>query len=213
MVLLDLRKAYDSVWSDGLIYKLMKFNYPNYLIKLIYSFLQNRFAYVSVNNADSADYLVPAGAPQGSVIAPHLFNVFINDIPIPEKGNLALFADDTAYFIESRWKDLKYIKNHLISALNVFQSFFSDWKIFLNHNKTEFIVFSKSTKMLNKCESDVITFNNLTFNWKSHVKYLGVILDSKLLFKKHVDFVLGRANLNLFIVFLVKILLHPPIPN
>jgi hypothetical protein len=47
-----------------------------------------------------------AGVPQGSIIAPHLFNVFINDIPFPKKGELALFADDTAFFIEAPWKNL-----------------------------------------------------------------------------------------------------------
>lgn len=194
MVLLDLRKAYDSVWTDGLVYKLLKFNYPVSLVKLIYSFLKSRQAFVCVNSSNSDYFVIPAGVPQGAIIAPHLFNVFINDIPIPRKGNLALFADDTAYFIKGTWKNLKFIKKHLLLALKLFQEYFSDWKIFLNHNKTEFIMFSKSYKMLNNCSSDIIQYNGIDFNWMPSVKYLGVYLDSKLTFKVHIDQVLRKAK-------------------
>lgn len=197
MVLLDLRKAYDSVWHKGLNSKLHKLKYPNYLVKLLFSFLQHRQAYVSVNSSVSARFSVPAGVPQGSIVALHLFNVFINDICIPKEGNLALFADDTAYFIQAPWKNLKLIKKNLIAALTSFQKFFADWKIFLNENKTEFIMFSKSTKMLGYCQSDSIRYNNIDFKWKPHVKYLGVVLDSKLLFKQHVDYALNKAKAKL----------------
>jgi endonuclease/exonuclease/phosphatase family metal-dependent hydrolase len=194
MVMLDLRKAYDSVWHDALVHKLRKLGYPMYLIKLINSYLRDRLAFVTVDGANSSKFLIPAGVPQGSIIAPHLFNVFINDIPIPRKGELALFADDTTYFIEAPWKNLKIIKNHLIKALQSFQNFFHEWKIFLNDSKTEFIVFTRSTKMIQKCQDDVIKFNSLEFRWKSQVKYLGIILDTKLTYKSHVDWILRKAK-------------------
>lgn len=194
MVLLDLRKAYDSVWIDGLVFKLMKFKYPIYLVKLVSSFLNGRSAHVRVGEVKSSEFLIPAGVPQGSIIAPHLFNVFINDIPIPKKGKLALFADDTAFIVDSSWKNLAYIKKHLLDALISFHSFFLEWKIFLNNSKTEFIMFSKSRVMLDKCSKDNILFNNHSLKWKPHVKYLGVVLDSKLLFKHHIDHIISKAN-------------------
>ena len=194
MVMLDLRKAYDSVWHDALVHKLKKLDYPMYLIKLINSYLRDRLAFVTVDGANSLKFLIPAGVPQGSIIAPHLFNVFINDIPIPRKGELALFADDTAYFIEAHWKNLKFIKNELVNTLQSFQNFFHEWKIFLNDSKTEFIMFTRSTKMIRKCQDDVIKFNSLEFRWKSQVKYLGVMLDTKLTYKSHVDWILRKAK-------------------
>jgi hypothetical protein len=194
VVLLDLKKAYDSVWHEGLIHKLNRLGYPNYLVKLIVSYLDSRKAFVRINNSDSLIFIIPAGVPQGSIISPHLFNIFINDIPVPKNGDLALFADDTAFFYQSTWKNLNSIKNHLTKALHSFQSFFNEWKIFLNESKTEFIVLTKSSKMLRKAASDVIKFNNIDLNWKNQVKYLGVILDSKLNFKQHIDFVLQKAK-------------------
>ena len=194
MVLLDLRKAFDSVWHDGLIHKLTMYNYPIYLIKLLQSFLSNRSAFVVCQSAFSYLFDVTSGVPQGSLIAPHLFNLFINDVPIPSKGHLCLYADDTAFFVQYPWKNLKSIKSELSKTASRLQNFFHDWKIKLNELKTEFIVFSKSTKMIQKISNDSISFNGQSFNWKESVKYLGVILDRKLTFKHHIDRSIQKAN-------------------
>lgn len=194
IVLLDLKKAFDSVWHHGLIHKLIKHGYPMYLVKLINSYLCNRSAFVNLEGVDSSRFAVPCGVPQGSIISPHLFNIFINDIPVPKKGHLSLFADDTAFLIELPWKNLKSIKKELLSAVKSLQSFFNDWKIHLNHNKTEFAIFTKSTKMIKKMERDEIVFNNKKFSWCKSVKYLGVNLDTKLTFKQHVDYSISRAK-------------------
>lgn len=76
----------------------------------------------------------------------------------------------------------------------MFQSFFQDWKITLNDNKTEFIIFTRSTKVIQKCQTDQIYINNVSFNWKFHVRYLGVHLDQKLTFKHHMDVVLSKTK-------------------
>lgn len=194
LVFLDLRKAYDSVWHDALIHKLIKYKYPLYLIKLIQSYLSNRTAFVSINDSFSELFRILAGVPQGSVIAPHLFNIFINDIPIPNEGEIALFADDTAYFIEANSSEFDFIKSSLLAALTSFQSYFNDWKIKLNDSKTEFIILTKSTKLIRKCLTDVINFDGNSLKWKSHVRYLGVHLDNKLLYKHHIDTVLSKSK-------------------
>ena len=148
MVLLD----FDSVWHDGLIHKLIQYKYPPYLIKLIKSYLSDRSAFVSCQSASSLLFDVTSGVPQGSLIAPHL-----------------LYADDTAYFVESPWKNLKSIKSELLKTVNTLQNYFHDWKIKLNESKTEFIVFSKSTKMIEKLKTDSITLNHHIFNWNDSV--------------------------------------------
>jgi len=118
MALLDLRKAFDSVWHDGLIHKLLKSNYPSHLIRILQSYIDSRSAFVTCQSAQSFHFDVTSGVPQGSLIAPHLFNLFLNDIPVPSKGHLSLYADDTAYFVQYPWKDLKSIKSQLLKTVN-----------------------------------------------------------------------------------------------
>jgi hypothetical protein len=194
MALLDLRKAFDSVWHEGLVHKLIMYKYPIYLIKLILSYLSNRTAFVVCQSAFSFHFDVTSGVPQGSLIAPHLFNVFINDIPIPSKGHLSLYADDTAFFVQFPWKNLKSIKSELSKTINRLHNYFNDWKIRLNESKTEFIVFSKSSKMIQKVSNDSINFNGEQFSFKDSVKYLGVVLDRKLTFKHHIDSLISKAS-------------------
>jgi hypothetical protein len=182
------------VWHDGLLHKLLLFNYPVYLVKLIQSYLKDRSAYVSLNLVSSSHFDVISGVPQGSLIAPHLFNIFINDVPIPDRGHLSLFADDTAFYVEVPWKNLKSVKKLLIRSVSSLQAFFHDWKIHLNETKTEFSILTKSTKMLRKMQQDSINFNGTIFSWKDKFKYLGVVLDSKLTFKEHIDYCLSKAK-------------------
>ena len=197
MVLLDLRKAFDSVWHDGLVHKLLQYNYPVYLIKIIHSYLKDRTAFVTCQSADSFYFDVTSGVPQGSLIAPHLFNLFLKDIPIPRKGHLSLYADDTAFSVQMAWKNLKPIKLELLKTVSCLPTYFQDWKIQINESKTEFIMFSmfsKSTKMIEKTAHDSISFNGQLFSWKEAVKYLGVVLDRKLIFKHHIDSSINKAS-------------------
>jgi hypothetical protein len=202
LMLLDLRKAFDSVWHDGLIHKLIRNNYPPYLIKLIASYLRNRSAFVSVNNAHSTSFNLSAGVPQGSLLAPHLFNIFINDMPVPKKGQLALYADDAAYYVQAPWKNLNAIKKDLLCVLGIFNNYFNNWKIQLNQSKCEFIMLTKSSTMLKKTQADRIIFNKRTLAWSSSVRYLGFHLDSKLLFQSHINAALMKAKALAFSTFL-----------
>lgn len=113
LALLDLEKAFDSVWHDGLIHKLMVFDYPERLVKTVNSFLHDRKAFVDVNGTSSPTFEIPAGVPQGSLLSPHLFNVFINDIPTTKDTKLAIYADDTALFCDVPWKNLKSMEKKI----------------------------------------------------------------------------------------------------
>lgn len=101
MTLLDIEKAFDRVWKDGLIFKMIQYKYPNTLIKLIDNYLTKRHLIVSVNDSKSTKRKIKTGVPQGSVLGPKLFNIYLNDIPQFEKTKTALFADDTAIYAHS----------------------------------------------------------------------------------------------------------------
>ncbi|GFU80900.1 RNA-directed DNA polymerase from mobile element jockey [Trichonephila clavipes] len=101
VVFLDIQKAFDRVWHVGLLYKLIKINTPPHLIKLISSFLTNRFFAVKVNNIHSTNRKINAGTPQGSSISPILFNIYVNDIPRTSQSTICMFADDTAILAQS----------------------------------------------------------------------------------------------------------------
>lgn len=165
---------------------------------MIKSFLADRYSFVSVNDTSSPKYLIPAGVPQGSPLSPHLFNVFINDIPIPKKCKLALFADDAALLSSIRNNsgapNLALLRDKITGGLVELDSFFSSWKMKLNESKTETIIFSKSTKVLKIKNDFPITFKNSTIPWSDSVRYLGGFLDSKLTHKLHVDTVIAKAK-------------------
>lgn len=185
LVLLDIEKAFDSVWHEGLIHKLFNYNFPIYIVKLIESFLKNRKAFVSLQKVQSDHFEVPAGVPQGSLLSPLLFNVFINDIITPSECELAIYADDTAIFTEVSCKDLTILKSRLENALSEIQSYFTDWKIKINHEKTEFTLFTKAYSVKRDRNDHKPHFNGVDFEWRESVKYLGVHLDNYLNFDTH----------------------------
>lgn len=184
MVLLDIEKAYDTVWHDGLIYKLNSFDCPFYLTKMLHSFLANRSFFVSVNNYSSSTRSIPAGLPQGSVISPLLYSIFISDFKKPKYCEIAYYADDTSLLCSG--KQTKTIIKKLQMSLHAVQKYLKKWKIKLNDGKTQAILFpfNRSPKRTPRTN---LRFNNNEIIFSNHCKYLGVILDQKLNFAKHIE--------------------------
>ena len=102
-VFLDLSKAFDKVWHAGLLYKLQVMGINGKLFDVITSYLNNRQQYVSLSGASSSLISIKAGVPQGSVMGPLLFLVYINDISDVIQSDHFLFADDTSVFQSSQW--------------------------------------------------------------------------------------------------------------
>lgn len=189
MILIDIEKAFDTVWHKGLIHKLYKTKMPIYLIKIIQHYLENRSFVISINDAVSENCNVAAGVPQGSTLGPILFLYYINDIPKTDKTKLALFADDTA-IISSSWSKnnaTRYAHNHL----NIIKKFFYKWKIKINAAKTELIVFSKKIKE----KTRPIIFENIVINPNIHAKYLGVTLDNHLTFTQRTNIIKRKCTI------------------
>jgi hypothetical protein len=182
MVCLDIEKAFDTVWHDGLIHKLLINKIPNYLILIIKSYLTRRKLVVSVNNELSSPKIIAAGVPQGSLLGPLLFSIYINDIPIPKNCHIALYADDTACFTSSKKPDT--ILKNLEFAIKTMTEHFTKWKIQINQTKTDAIFFSVRK---HKPSSDLKIPSGESLKWQSVIKYLGVTFDKRMRWAPHIE--------------------------
>ena len=144
MIALDIERAFDTVWHSALIAKMVQLNIPNYLVKLTISYLRNRSFQVKVNKTLSEIKKIPAGVPQGSLLSPTLFTIFINDIPKTTNTELSLFADDTAIKASSFKinKSFEYIQRHI----TILETYYQKWKIKINADKSKSIYFTKKKK-------------------------------------------------------------------
>jgi hypothetical protein len=105
MILLDLKRAYDTVWMYGLLYKLIIFKLPTYLLFLIKAFLEGRSFTVHLNKVLSSPKTTPSGLMQGAVLLTTLFALYVSDMPHPVITQLALYANDTAILAQSWRRD------------------------------------------------------------------------------------------------------------
>lgn len=179
---LDISKAFDKVWIDGLIYKLIKYNFPPHLILILKSYLHSRNYHVKLKSSLSKNYFCESGLPQGSLLSPTLFLIYIADLPRHHNTKIATFADDTLIYATNRsWRlAITSINNHL----KLMTIWFNKWKIALNVNKTQAVLFSNIRPI--KRDKFHIKINGRNIPWSPQCKYLGVTLDYRLTFKNHI---------------------------
>ena len=189
MALLDIEKAFDTVWTDGIIYKLIKSGIPKAFCRLLANYLKNRKFVVKIEEKLSTTRQIGAGVPQGSVLGPTLFNLYINDIPKFAKTSLAIYADDTAVYGHSYYAQVatKQIQIHL----NMILAYAKQWKIKINNNKTEHILFTK--KFTNTKIFTPLNVNGMCIPVAGKVKYLGVFLDKGMSFVPHINHLVNKG--------------------
>ena len=184
-----------TVWIHGLLFKLVTLKFPTHLLFLFKTFLEGRTFTVHLNEASSSPKTIPSGLPQGAVLSTILFTLYISDVPHPPNTQLALYADDTAILAQSWRTDT--IVHRLTHATNILLRYFTKWKLQVNTHKTQAILFTKRRPTA----PEPLRFNHSTINWSSPVRYLGLILDSKLLFTKHITSVSHRVSSTLLRLF------------
>lgn len=102
LLLLDIEKAFDSIWHNGLIYMLNSFGLPKYLLRILKSFVTARKFAVTVGKSTSSSRNIPAGLPQGSVLSPLLYCLYISDFVSPKCCKMSYYADDTGIIAEGK---------------------------------------------------------------------------------------------------------------
>ena len=191
VVLLDVEKAFDNVWHDGLIHKLFLLNTPVYILKLLKDYLSNRTFSVKIMGTTSERISLLSGVPQGAVLSPTLFNIYISDIPTPPECSLLLYADDSALITSSVYPN--QIILNLENGINILNAYFAKWKIKLNIEKTQISFFTRRRKSVYLPNRN-LKIDYKSISWEDNIKYLGIILDKTLTFNKHIIHSISKVN-------------------
>ena len=173
---LDLSKAFDTINRDLLVHKLSLYGFRGVTNSFLSSYLSDRKQYVNIGAHKSDVESINYGVPQGSVLGPLLFNVFINDIVMVGEARKILFADDAVFYVTEETLDLCAEKmKRLIEEL-------SEWlinnKLVANVNKTKLMLITPRPYE----NLPDIYFNGVKLDWVSQIKYLGIVIDNKLTF-------------------------------
>lgn len=171
---LDLKKAFDLVDHEILMYKLLKYSFDPLAIQLLSSYLSNRFIYVG----KSGLYKMFHGVPQGSILGPLLFSLFINDLFLTSTlCSLICYADDTVVYLPISCHNDSI---HFITEVNKIFNWFSENHLYLNYEKCNLINFYIKKNFMLATQS--LQIANYTFNFTDRCKYLGIIIDNNLKF-------------------------------
>ena len=210
VILLDFSKAFDIVPHHCLLMKLYMYGIPGKTLRWIEDFLGNRTQEVVVNVSKSECGMIKSGVPQGTVLGPLLFLIYINDIESQITSSISLFADDSALY-----RPIYSESDSLSLQEDIFklQKWANTWQMVFNVNKCKLlrITYRKSSVIkyvYNMYQANALSDNNsplsaflakkhLGFTVPStdfihieetqHESYLGVIIDNKLNFNQHID--------------------------
>ena len=187
-VFCDISKAFDRVWHRGLLFKLESIGIKDSLLSWIRSYLRNRHQRVVIANATSNWSAINAGVPQGSILGPLLFLIYINDIVSDIEANVRLFADDTSLYIIV--DDPTQSSVALNSDLSHILSWSKRWLVSFNPAKTESLIFSRKR---NKPQHPALLMDNVPITKVNNHKHLGLTLSDDAKWNSHIKATTDKA--------------------
>ena len=183
-IFIDLRKAFDTVNHKILLMKLEHYGIRESALLWFAAYLNKRKQFVTINGENSELRELSCGVPEGSVLGPLLFLIYISDLPnISNKLDIFLFADDTNIYYENEsFKELEKIVNKELKNLYLWLSIN---RLALNIEKTNFLIFHPFNKPLKY--NVTLKIHKRAILEKQNIKYLGIIIDSTLSWKAHLS--------------------------
>ena len=182
-IFLDLSKAFDTLNHSILINKLSLYGIRGVANQWISNYLSNRKQFVVFNGKSSPPSNITCGVPQGSILGPLLFLLYINDLPLcSDFPHYVLFADDTNILFSH--KDPVLLENILNKELDLISNWFKLNKLSLNVTKTNFMVF-KNKHSSRPCIEPKIKIDNTEITEVNTTKFLGVLIDNNLSWHSH----------------------------
>ena len=160
-----------------------------------------RKQYVNFDNTNSSYRNINRSIPQGSILGPVLFNIYINDIVrASENVKVILFADDCCIF--GSHKNLDFLKQNINSDLVRIHNWIVYNKLSINYSKSQYMLFSR--KLIPPLDNFPITINNSNISKVTNTNFLGFLINDKLNWKSHINFLISKVNKYRAIIFLVR---------
>ena len=199
-ILTDLSKAFDCINHELLIAKLKVYGFEHDSLAYIYSYFSERKQRTKVNNSFSAWSAIQSGVPQGSILGPLLFNIYLNDILFfTEESDLTNYADDnTPYAMEP---NIEALIRTLEVNTSILVKWFEDNYFKMNADKCHLLI-------CNHCDDLSVNIDNETILGSKDVKLLGITIDNKLDFGKHVAKLCSKVSLKLHALARISSFIH-----
>ena len=200
IVFLDISKAFDRVWFKGLLFKIRKCGIGGSLLSWFSDYLHNRQQRVVINGTHSSWGLIPSGVPQGSVLGPLLFLIYINDIThVIKDCNVRLFADDTCLFMDVT--DRERAVQLMNDDLERISKWADQWLVSFSNSKTKSLILSNKT---DSNQNPRLTFNNSLIEETNCHSYLGLIFSNNLKWSEHIESISATARKRLNMMLPLK---------
>lgn len=178
-IFLDVAQAFDKVWHEGLIHKI-KCLLPQCTHKILESYISNRLFRVKYNEHVTRNYSIKAGVPQGSVLGPTLYLIYTSDLPKSNILTISTFADDTAILFSHT--DPAIASRELNIYLRRLETWLERNRIKVNELKSQHVTFT-----LRRGDCSPVFLNGITIPQSNQVTYLGIHLDRRLTWRRHIE--------------------------
>ena len=209
LVALDISKAFDRVWHPGLLHKLRSYGISGKIFDTIKSFLSDRKLRVVLDGQHSSTYVVTSGVPQGSILGPILFLLFINDLPDHIMSKVAIFADDTSIYSCADKKldeaDRITAANEVTSDLAKVSSWGKDWLVNFNTKKTHLL----SVNNYKNTHDAPISMDENNLTEDESIRLLGLSISSNLSWSDYISSIAKSSSRKVGSLFRARRSLSP----
>ena len=212
-IFIDLQKAFDTVNRERLVKKLECYGIGEEFCGILTSYLEDRQSCIRLENEYSELEETRYGVPQGSILGPLLFLIYINDINSKKKLNLTLFADDImALVIEETYEELQI---NLQRNLNWIQDWCQTNELYISEGKTKYIIFNQKSEQNSelilhkeKCNRGTCKTSCSIIMRVNQIKYLGLEIDEKWSFAKHIEVLCKKLRQTMPKLYTIKNILN-----
>ena len=191
-VYIDLSKAFDTLTFEVLLYKLKYYGVTDTAFDLLKSYLTNRKQYVVFDGCQSEHVEIYTGVPQGSILGPLFFSIYINDlITVSDRLNFLMYADDTTIYFNLEDFDNLTKETDINRELEKVNIWLKLNKLSLNTQKTKLMLFHRKQKHLDEIN---VVINGIEIELVPSFNYLGIMLDENLSWKSHIEMVGNKIS-------------------